>query len=49
MAAERNPWRSVCHLTAVERRAIDSDLTRATDLLVRLARKHGHFPVDHRR
>ena len=46
---ERNPWRSVCRLTTVERRAIDTDLTRATDLLVRLAREHGHFPVDHRR
>ena len=46
---ERNPWRSVCRLTAVERRAIDSDLTRATDLLTRLARARGHFPVDNRR
>ena len=42
---ERNPWRSVCRLTAVERRAIESDLTRATDLLRRLARERGHFPV----
>ena len=46
---ERNPWRLVCHLTAVERRAIDTDQTRATDLLMRLAREHGHFPVDNRR
>jgi hypothetical protein len=46
---ERNPWRSVCHLTTIERRAIDADLTRATDLLMRLARERGHFPVDNRR
>jgi hypothetical protein len=46
---ERNPWRFVCQLTAVERRAIDTDQTRATDLLMRLARQHGHFPVDNRR
>ena len=46
---ERNPWRSVCHLTAVERRAIGADQTRAIDLLMRLARQHGHFPVEHRR
>jgi hypothetical protein len=43
---ERNPWRSVSHLTAVERRAIDAVPTRATDLLMRLARERGHFPVD---
>ena len=46
---ERNPWRSVCRLTTVERRAIDTDQTRATDLLIRLARERGHFPVDNRR
>jgi hypothetical protein len=46
---ERNPWRSVCRLTTVERRAISSDQARATDLLMRLAREHGHFPVDTRR
>lgn len=46
---ERNPWRSVCHLTRAERRAIDTGQTRATDLLIRLAREHGHFPVDKRR
>ncbi len=46
---ERNPWQSVCHLTTVERRAIGSDQARATDLLMRLAREHGHFPVDNRR
>ncbi len=46
---ERNPWQSVCHLTTVERRAIDSDQTRAIDLLTRLARERGHFPVDNRR
>jgi hypothetical protein len=46
---ERNPWRSVCRLTTVERRAIGSDQVRATDLLVRLAREHGHFPADTRR
>ncbi len=46
---ERNPWRSVCRLTTVERRAIGSDQARATDLLMRLAREHGHFPVDTRR
>ena len=45
---ERNPWQSVCHLTAAERRAIYADPTRATDLLTRLARKRGHFPVDDR-
>jgi hypothetical protein len=46
---ERNPWRSVCYLTTVERRAIDSDQSRGTDLLMRLAREYGHFPVDKRR
>jgi hypothetical protein len=46
---ERNPWQSVCRLTAVERRAIGSGQARATDLLIRLAQEHGHFPVDKRR
>jgi hypothetical protein len=46
---ERNPWRSICRLTAVERRAIDSDRARATDLLIRLARERGHCPVGNRR
>ena len=46
---ERNPWRSICRLTTVERRVIDSDQARATDLLIRLARERGHFPVEHRR
>ncbi|HEY8045838.1 MAG TPA: hypothetical protein VIF35_16325 [Streptosporangiaceae bacterium] len=46
---ERNPWRSICRLTAVERRAIDSDQARATDLLIRLARERGHVPVSNRR
>jgi hypothetical protein len=47
--SERNPWRSVCRLTAVELRAIYADPPRATDLLMRLARERGHFPVDNRR
>ncbi len=46
---ERNPWRSVCRLTAAERRVVGSDRGRATDLLVRLARERGHFPVGKRR
>ena len=46
---ERNPWRSVCRLTRAERRAIDSDQGRGTDLLIRLAREQGHVPVDDRR
>ena len=46
---ERNPWRSVCRFPAVELRAIYADPTRATDLLTRLARERGHFPVDNRR
>ena len=46
---ERNPWRSICRLTTVERRVIDCDQARATDLLIRLARERGHFPVDNRR
>lgn len=46
---ERNPWQSVRRLTAVERRSIGSDQARASDLLIRLAREHGHFPVDTRR
>jgi hypothetical protein len=46
---ERNPWRSVCRLTTIECRAIHSDQERATDLLMRLARERGHFPVDNRR
>ncbi len=45
---ERNPWRAVRHLTAVELRAIHADPARATDLLMRLARERGHFPVDNR-
>ena len=46
---ERNPWQSVCRLTATQRLSIGSDQARATDLLARLARQHGHFPVDKRR
>jgi hypothetical protein len=46
---ERNPWQSVCRLTATQRLSIGSDQARATDLLIRLARQHGHFPVDKRR
>jgi hypothetical protein len=46
---ERNPWQSVCRLTATQRLSIGSDQSRATDLLIRLARQHGHFPVDKRR
>jgi hypothetical protein len=46
---ERNPWRSVCHLPTAELRAICADPARATDLLMRLARERGHFPVDNRR
>jgi hypothetical protein len=46
---ERNPWQSVCHLTSAERRALGSDQVRATDLLMRLARERGHFPVGNRR
>ena len=43
---ERNPWRSVCHLTAVAAPGDPFvDPARATDLLVRLARERGHFPV----
>jgi hypothetical protein len=45
---ERNPWQAVCRLTAVELRAIHADPARATDLLMRLARERGHFPVDNR-
>ena len=41
---ERNPWRSVCRLTSVERRAIDADPARATDLLMRLARAARALP-----
>ena len=43
---ERNAWRSVCRLTRAERRAIESNPGRGTDLLIRLAREHGHFPAD---
>jgi hypothetical protein len=46
---ERNPWQSVGRLTAVQRLSIGSDQARATDLLIGLARQHGHFPVDKRR
>jgi hypothetical protein len=46
---ERNPWQSVRRLTSVQLLSIGSDHTRATDLLIRLARQHGHFPVDKRR
>jgi hypothetical protein len=46
---ERNPWQSVGRLTAVRRLSIGSDQARATDLLIGLARQHGHFPVDKRR
>jgi hypothetical protein len=46
---ERNPWQSVGRLTAVQRLSIGSDQVRATDLLIGLARQHGHFPVDKRR
>lgn len=46
---ERNPWQSVGRLTAVQRLSIGSDQARATELLIGLARQHGHFPVDQRR
>ena len=46
---ERNPWQSVGRLTAVQRLSISSDQARATELLIGLARQHGHFPVDKRR
>lgn len=46
---ERNPWQSVGRLTAVQRLSIGSDQARATELLIGLARQHGHFPVDKRR
>ena len=46
---ERNPWQSVCRLTTAECRVINSDRDRAADLLTRLARERGHFPLGNRR
>ena len=46
---ERNAWRSVCRLTTAECRVINSDRDRAANLLIRLARERGHFPLDNRR
>jgi hypothetical protein len=43
---EHNPWRTFCRLNPAERRAIDSGKTLGTDLLARLAREHGHRPVE---
>ena len=43
--AERNDWQLVCRLTSIERRSIGTDPARANDLLVRVARQHGHYPV----
>ena len=43
--AERNDWQLVCRLTSTERRSIGTDPARANDLLVRVARQRGHYPV----
>jgi hypothetical protein len=42
---ERNDWQPVCKLTSTERRSIGTDVTRANDLLVRIARERGHYPA----
>jgi len=43
--AERNDWQLVCRLTSTERRSIGTDTARANDLLIRVARQRGHYPV----
>jgi hypothetical protein len=43
--AERNDWQLVCRLTSIERRSIGTDTARANDLLIRVARQRGHYPV----
>jgi hypothetical protein len=43
--AERNHWRPVYRLTPVERRALAAHSIKAADLLARVARQHGHYPV----
>ena len=43
--AERNDWQLVCRLTSTERRSIGTDTDRANDLLVRVARQRGHYPI----
>ncbi len=42
---ERNDWQLVCHLTSTERRSIGTDTDRANDLLTRVARQRGHYPI----
>lgn len=42
---ERNDWQLVCRLTPTERRSIGTDTARANDLLIRIARQRGHYPV----
>lgn len=42
---ERNDWQPVYRLTAVERRALSTDGTKAADLLARVARQRGHYPA----
>ncbi len=46
--AERNDWQLVRQLTTAERRAIGNDKTRAMDLLLKVAREHGHYPAGRR-
>lgn len=43
---ERNAWQRVGRISASELRAIGTDRTKATDLLARVARQRGHYPVE---
>lgn len=42
---ERNDWQMVCQLTAAERRAVGSDGSKGAEVLTRIAKDRGHFPV----
>jgi hypothetical protein len=43
--AERNPWQLVYRLTPAQRRMLDAEPRRADDLLARIARERGHYPI----
>jgi len=42
---ERNAWQRVGRISASELRAVGTDRAKANDLLARVARERGHYPV----
>jgi hypothetical protein len=43
---ERNDWQLVRRLSTADRWEIGTDPTKAADLLARVARERGHYPVE---